>query len=687
MRSRPRPTRQPVSSPSAGTTSPPLPPPGRSDSGGEGLRFADVTQLIQLAVERVAATDPHPTDPFRGLYVSDDLALTLARSPRETDAQGALDDAVSRLGLDELDAALLSLCLAPELDPRYGRLLAYLHDDLTRKLASPRLAARLLSGAGFASRDVLARFGRDRALRQTGAIRLLDGDDTVPLAEHLVRVGEPLVGHVLGARLEPVSRQDARRVPPPADTLGRDGTVVQLRRMLGEADDAALILCGPDGVELLAAALEAPVIALEAAYMRSDAAAAAAGLEARLVGGRMCVTVTDEPAPEERAAIAAALVAHAAGLLVWAPHRDGLFWLDALGAATLEIPAPTVAERRVLWRRYANGRDADVLAAKFRHSAAQIARAASLAQLSATAAGRTEPTLDDLHRGARRASSRQLEQLAVRLPGRETWEQLVLPERSLSLLKSISAYLRYRELVLGDWGFDAIVAGEHGVKVLFFGESGTGKTMAARVLAGDLGLELYRIDLATVVSKYIGETEKNLDRIFAAAQDSNAILFFDEADAVFGKRSEVKDAHDRYANIEVAYMLQKMESYDGAVILATNLRSNIDDAFLRRLDLAIEFPFPELEQRRAIWRSLLPARAPVADDVDLDLLAGKFRLSGGSIRNCSLAAAFVAADDGGTIAMRHLLQAVFTEYLKLGRLTLGSDFERFRAGLSDKPAD
>lgn len=336
----------------------------------------------------------------------------------------------------------------------------------------------------------------------------------------------------------------------------------------------------------------------------------------------------------------------------------------------------------MLWRRHVSGEDADVLAAKFRHSAAQIARAARLARLSAAAGGRSEPSRDDLHLGARRASSRQLEQLAVSLPGCEGWEQLVLPERSLALLRSILAYLRHRDVVLGDWGFGANVTGEHGVKVLFYGESGTGKTMAARVLAGELGLELYRIDLATVVSKYIGETEKNLDRLFSAAQDSNAILFFDEADAVFGKRSEVRDAHDRYANIEVAYMLQKMESYDGAVILATNLRSNIDDAFLRRLDLAVEFPFPEIDQRRAIWHTLLPARAPVADDVDLDVLAGKFRLSGGSIRNCSLAAAFLAADDGGTIAMRHLLQAVFAEYLKLGRLTLESDFDRFRAGLS-----
>ena len=672
-----------MSSPSTRSPSSPSTSAGRSAGVGGGLGVSDVARLIHAAVAQVAATDPHPTDPFRGLYVSDDLALALARGPREIDVDAALEDAVTKLGLDDLDAAVLVLCLAPELDPRYGRLLAYLHDDLTRKLASPRLAARLLSGAGYESRDVLARFARDEPLRQTGAIRLLEGDDTVPLTERMVRVGEQLVCHVLGARLDRASRHDLRRVDSPADNLGRDRTVTEMRRLVAEAEGASLLVCGPDGVELLAAALESPLITLEATHMRSDTAAAAALLEARLAGGRVCVTVIEEPAPEDRREIEAALAAHSAGLLIWSPHRDGLSWLDALGGATVEVPAPTAAERRVLWRRHASAEHADVLAAKFRHSAGQIARAVRLARLAAVAAGRTEPSLDDLHMGARRASSRQLEQLAVCLSGREGWEELVLPERSLALLKSISAYLRHRELVLGDWGFSATVAGEHGVKVLFFGESGTGKTMAARVLAGELGLELYRIDLATIVSKYIGETEKNLDRVFAAAQDSNAILFFDEADAVFGKRSEVKDAHDRYANIEVAYMLQKMESYDGAVILATNLRSNIDDAFLRRLDLAIEFPFPDLDQRRAIWRKLLPARAPVADDVDLEGLAGKFRLSGGSIRNCSLAAAFLAADDGGTIAMRHLLQAVFAEYLKLGRLTLESDFERFRAELTD----
>ena len=204
------------------------------------------------------------------------------------------------------------------------------------------------------------------------------------------------------------------------------------------------------------------------------------------------------------------------------------------------------------------------------------------------------------------------------------------------MLGSISAYLRHRDRVLSEWGYERAVARTQGLKVLFAGESGTGKTMAAEVLGAELGLELFRVDLSTIVSKYIGETEKNLDRIFEAATGSNAILFFDEADALFGKRSEVSDAHDRYANIEVAYLLQKMEGYPGAVILATNFRQNIDDAFVRRLDFVIDFPFPEAEDRKLIWRLLLPEEAPLDADVDLEFLATQFKLSGGAIRNCSL---------------------------------------------------
>jgi SpoVK/Ycf46/Vps4 family AAA+-type ATPase len=287
------------------------------------------------------------------------------------------------------------------------------------------------------------------------------------------------------------------------------------------------------------------------------------------------------------------------------------------------------------------------------------------------------PEPADLDLGARQASSSRLGELAARIPPGFRWADLVLPDKQRELLQSISAYLRHRDRVLSDWGYERTIARTQGLKVLFAGESGTGKTMAAQVMAAELGLELFRVDLATVVSKYIGETEKNLDRIFDAAEGSNAILFFDEADALFGKRSEVSDAHDRYANIEVAYLLQKMEAYPGAVILATNFRRNIDDAFVRRLDFVIDFPFPEADDRRAIWTRVLPEGAPLAADIDLDFLAQNFKLSGGAIRNCSLSAAFQAADDGEVIEMRHLVRAVAQEYGKQGRLTLETDFEHF----------
>jgi SpoVK/Ycf46/Vps4 family AAA+-type ATPase len=329
------------------------------------------------------------------------------------------------------------------------------------------------------------------------------------------------------------------------------------------------------------------------------------------------------------------------------------------------------------WEELAGAEHTEDVAAKFRLSIEQIREAAEVSRIAAQARGSDAPSRGDLDLGARHASSSRLGELAARLEPGYRWEDLVLPERQHELLHSISAYLRHRDRVLSEWGYERTVARTQGLKVLFAGESGTGKTMAAQVLGAELGLDLFRVDLATVVSKYIGETEKNLERIFAAADGSNAILFFDEADALFGKRSEVSDSHDRYANIEVAYLLQRMEAYPGAVILATNFKRNIDDAFIRRLDFVVDFPFPEAEDRKRIWRLVVPLEAPLADDVDLDFLATQFKLSGGAIRNCSLAAAFQAADEDAEIAMHHLVRAVAQEYGKQGRLTLEADFERF----------
>ncbi len=642
------------------------------------IGFADIEERVRAAVRSVAATDPAPTDPFRGLYISDELAVDLVAARAAADLDERVAAAATALGLGALDTAVLALCAAPELDPRYGRLIAYLHDDVTRKLASPRLAAQLLGGDFGGAGAVLERFAGHAPLRRAAAIELVAGDDATALADRGVRIDERLVASMLGARLDGTEGDPhLRSVAPPDHDPGRPEAVARLRAMLHVDSPLALLVAGTDAAELLAAALGAPILLVDLSGGAGGdlaALAARAGLRARLEGAFLAFEGIDELPAERRAAVAA-LIADQQRPVLCARGRDATATLGPVSPAVVELPPPSFAEREAIWRASTGLAEVSEVAAKFRLSMHQIERAAGIAAMGAAMRGDRAPSPTDLDAGARQASSGDIGRLAARLEPAFTWDDLVLPERQRALLTSVSAYLRHRDLVLSQWGYEQLVSGSQGLKVLFAGESGTGKTMAARVLANELGLDIYRIDLAGVVSKYIGETEKNLDRIFAAAEGSNAILFFDEADALFGKRTEVRDSHDRYANIEVAYLLQKMEDYPGAVVLATNFRKNMDDAFLRRLDFLVDFPFPEPDDRERIWRRQLPAQAPLADDVDPAALAARFKLAGGSIRNCSLAAAFLAADEGTPIEMRHLLRAVAVEYAKLGRLTLDADFD------------
>jgi SpoVK/Ycf46/Vps4 family AAA+-type ATPase len=269
---------------------------------------------------------------------------------------------------------------------------------------------------------------------------------------------------------------------------------------------------------------------------------------------------------------------------------------------------------------------------------------------------------------ARTASSSRLSGLARKVPARYARNDIVLPPDQISLLQEIVATVRGRSIVLEEWGVGQKLASSRGVSILFAGPPGTGKTMSAQIIAAELGLDLYKIDLSTIISKYIGETEKNLERIFTEAESSNAILFFDEADALFGKRSEVRDSHDRYANVEISYLLQRMEAYDGVTILATNLRSNLDEAFTRRLQFAVDFPFPEEADRLRIWESLFPPEVPHAPQLDLPMLAQRFKLAGGNIRNIIVTAAYLASANGGVVTMEHLLHGTRRELQKMGRL-------------------
>ena len=574
------------------------------------IRFGFLAKRICAAVEAVASRDPNPADPFRGLYISDDLALSLASAEPGSTFDERLTAAIARLQLDPLDGAALGLCAAPELSPRYGRLFAYLQDDVTRKLATPRLVSELLQGPGVTPADVLRCFSADAPLRRCGAMRLLDGEPAVPLAERPVKLGERLTSFLLGARLDSDDR--AARLRATAETHrdpGRVALVGRLAALLACEPPLPVIVAGPDAAAIVAAAVAQPLLLVDARDLGERELMAEANLVCALEGRRLCFDGLELIEPADRARLLRALEQRPGGVVMITPSRHAALALGDRTTIVLEAPIPSLQERIGAWAQISGCDDVRDVAAKFRLSIGQIHEAADVAMLAAAARGAAGPTARDLDEGARQASSSRLGELAVRLDPVHRWADLVLPERQLALLQSISSYLRHRDLVLQEWGYERTVARTQGLKAMFAGESGTGKTMAARVLANELGLELYRVDLATVVSKYIGETEKNLDRIFAAAEGSNAILFFDEADALFGKRSErLATPTTATRTSRSPTCCRRWRATTAPSILATNFRSNIDDAFLRRLDFVVDFPFPEPEDRRRIWQ-LLAARA------------------------------------------------------------------------------
>jgi hypothetical protein len=359
--------------------------------------------------------------------------------------------------------------------------------------------------------------------------------------------------------------------------------------------------------------------------------------------------------------------------------------LGHVPSVAFDVAKPQASEQAQAWRAALGGAAARLngqvenLVSHFNLSAVAIRDAAAAATGGDAAASgvlpeprtrspeshalRGGPPDDGLWDACRSQARPRLDDLAQRLEPGAAWDDLVLPDGPRHLLQELAAHVRHRTTVYERWGFAGRGTRGLGITALFAGASGTGKTMAAEVLAGELRLDLYRIDLASVVSKYIGETEKNLRRIFDAAENGGAILMFDEADALFGRRSEVKDSHDRYANIEVSYLLQRMESYRGLAILTTNLKSVLDPAFLRRIRFVVQFPFPDVEQRRQIWGRAFPGPAPTCG-LEAERLA-QLNIAGGNIRNIALGAAFMAADDGVPIGMSQVLRAARTEYAKI----------------------
>lgn len=581
-----------------------------------------------------------------------------------------------RFDLDDLDVGILLVALAPDFDRRFEQLYGYLQDDVTRRRAGIDLALEL-SGASPAEIASRERFSSRGKLLRTGLMVVEELDR--PFLTRSLRVpdgvsnwlaGSEALDEALTAFVAPVNPHES----PPADKLrrsnGAGGTLWYLREAPGAsgASIAAAVFAG-EGIEPLVVDLQRADGAEEAVRVASVAVREARLRDVPVVAGPIDAVVAAPAAITTLADNDCKVVL--VGTVAWDPS-----W-SLRTPLQMTAEPPDQAGKAQLWRAGLNGSgtELDPAAATnhFRLSPDQIPRAALAATQAATAEGRAV-TVRDLHQGARSQAAVGLERLARRLEPAAGWDDLVLPDDAMRSLREISARVRHRDRVLDDWSMRSGGGRRDGVAALFAGPSGTGKTMAAEVIAGGLGLHLYTVDLATVVDKYIGETEKNLERIFREAEVANAVLFFDEADALFGKRSDVKDAHDRHANVETAYLLQRMEAFGGIAVLATNLRANLDEAFTRRLDKVVTFPMPGPIERALLWRGCFPSSLPLADDVDLDFCAEAFQLSGGSIRNISLGAAYRAADAGGVVTMRDVILATEDEYQKIGRLCRAEEF-------------
>jgi hypothetical protein len=538
--------------------------------------------------------------------------------------------------LGEAEAEVFALLCAVDLDPRRQRLVAYVNDDVSRRRPTLHTLARLF-GSGHPGPLAVA---ADARLRRAA---LVDVAEDGSWADRTVAVHPTVVWALMGD-----SSGDPDLPAAATTAAGADG----------ETGGAPLVVVsGDDHVRRLQTAVSATAGSM---FLVTPAPTDAAGWsavvrEATLGGLGVVVEVDGELTVEGRRVIeradhlAWAVVSHHDLPIDQLPRRR---WL----ARTAEADAPTDDE----WAA-AFGPDTP-------RSHPLSAEQLRLVATAYPAVG------NDLDAAVRRLAAGRIDRLARRVRPERTWGDLVLPPDRLAQLKELAARYRNRPTVYGRWGFRPSPSA--GVVALFVGPSGTGKTLAAEILAGDLALELYKLDLAAVVSKYIGETEKNLDQIFDAAAAGNVVLFFDEADALFGKRTEVSDAHDRYANVETAYLLQRLESYEGVVVLATNLAKNIDVAFLRRLHATVEFPVPEEPERRRLWEANLVPGAPV-EDVDLAFLARQFAITGGSIRNAALASAFLAAEACTPITMDTVILALRREFQKLGRLVTPSDFGRY----------
>jgi hypothetical protein len=680
--------------------------------------LADVLLRRAALVARVAFD--HRPDPLAGLKIDDeDLEKLLTELPGlaladysvigaiEQETRPAVDEARHQLHsiitktsspsisdndtfsrivrfarLSGLETEVLALACAVELDPRRQRVVGYLNDDVSQRRLTlftlqllfpehPGVGLAIGPGGGLRRAALLAPgepgvLGTVAVAPSPTVFWWLAGDRT---RDPDLPAGSERIGCPAGSGV-PAQTKLARRT---------DGTSAATARKRQDRDRTHLVLVpGGDKLRRRQAAVASLGALLASPLPTSTPAWDALVRQATLEESGVLIEL-DGPLPAE-----ARERIEQAGHLNWGLATADELPLDCLPPVTWkELPVAPAPATDLEWEAAMasldelgdGGADATVGTADKGPTPGPPALGnygltAEQLQLVRLAA----PGVGGLSVAVRRLAAGHISNLAPRTRPAHSWEDLVLDPDRTERLREVVARCRHKRKVFGAWGFSALPSG--GVVGLFSGPSGTGKTLAAEIIAGELALDLYKVDLAALVSKWVGETEKNLAQVFAAAEASNVALFFDEADALFGKRSEVSDAHDRYANIEVAYLLQRLEHYEGLVLMATNLATNIDPAFMRRIHVHVEFPMPEEPERRRIWERSLPPGAP-RDNLDLDLLAKLFKLSGGSIHNAALTAGFLAADAGTDISMGVVVEAVQREMRKLGRLLTPADFGPF----------
>jgi hypothetical protein len=596
----------------------------------------------------------------------------LAEAAAELQLPPSLELLAGTFGLSAFERDVLLLCAGVELDAGFASLCAAAHGDPARPYPTFGLALAALPDAHWSALTPQA------TLRYWRLVEVAAGGG---LTSSPIHVDESIL-HYLNGLPHGDDRLAGLVTPVPAFDLLAPSHRTLAERVArvwpgsSDSNPPVLLLCGPDQTARqsiagkVAAAIglrlfELPAELIPVGPSDLDGLVRLWERHAVLGAGALLVACDGLEINDTQRAGATARFIEQAGTALIVSARER--WrVRSRPTVTLDVPWPGMGEQRSMWRDVlgpdaaGGGGQVDRLVGQFRLSAAAIRAAADETRQG----GPDARDFDSRLWAACRVQARPaMEGVAQRVDTAADWEDLVLPERQRRMLGAIVLHVRWRARVYEEWGFAAKGARGLGISALFAGASGTGKTLAAEVLANRLRLDLYRIDLSQVVSKYIGETEKNLGRVFDAAEDGGAVLLFDEADALFGKRSDVKDSHDRYANIEVSYLLQRMEAYRGLAILTTNLKSALDQAFMRRIRFVVEFPYPDDGQRAEIWRRVFPEATPLGD-LDWAKLA-RLNLAGGNIRNIALHSAFLAADSDEPVSMAHLLDATRNEYTKL----------------------